>query len=202
MVTSATSNVRTIEDLNNRSVDSQLGKDEFMKILVSQLSNQDPLEPTSDTDFIAQLAQFSMLEQMQSLNSGFLTSQAYSLIGKQVYVSKPIDGESNTELIFGKVDGVVRQDGIDYLMINDERYEVSTVTGVLEDDVAEGSIEEKILQSAALIGTTITAKMTDESGQINEVTGQVEKITIQDGAVFVVVDGQNIPLSSVEEIAA
>ena len=48
-----------------------LGKDEFLQLLVTQMQYQDPLNPTSDTEFIAQMAQFSSLEQMQNLNNNF-----------------------------------------------------------------------------------------------------------------------------------
>ena len=46
---------------------SELGKDAFLQLLVAQMKYQDPLNPTSDTEYIAQLAQFSQLEQMQNL---------------------------------------------------------------------------------------------------------------------------------------
>ena len=64
-----------------------LGKDDFLKLLAAQLQNQDPLNPVSDTDFIAQMAQFSVLEQMNNLYESFneaLMLQAVGLIGKEV----------------------------------------------------------------------------------------------------------------------
>ncbi|WP_338835765.1 flagellar hook capping FlgD N-terminal domain-containing protein [Neomoorella thermoacetica] len=64
-----------------------LGKDDFLKLLAAQLQNQDPLNPVSDTDFIAQIAQFSALEQMNNLNESFneaIMLQAVGLIGKEV----------------------------------------------------------------------------------------------------------------------
>ena len=51
---------------SDRAVGGELGKDEFLQLLVCQMKNQDPLEPEKDTQFIAQLAQFSALEQMQN----------------------------------------------------------------------------------------------------------------------------------------
>ena len=135
MNTVASVNTRMLENLNsvNRQTGSELDQDDFLKLLVAQLANQDPMEPTSNTEFLSQLAQFSLLAQMQSLNSGFLTSQAYSLIGKTVTIEDP----DTSEVISGRVDGVVREDGIDYLIIGEEKYEVSWVTGVMEASPGE-----------------------------------------------------------------
>src|SRR5258707_10391150 len=52
-------------------ITSQLGQNQFMQLLVTQLKNQDPLNPTSNTDFIAQLAQFSSLQGIEQLNTNF-----------------------------------------------------------------------------------------------------------------------------------
>lgn len=196
-VNSVDTQIRTMTDLSSNA-SSGLGKTDFLQILVAQMSNQDPMEPTSDTDFIAQLAQFSVLEQMQQMNSGFMTSQAYSLIGKMVYIEEG----TNTEAIYGKVDGVLRKDGIDYLMVGDEIYEVSSVTGVLDESFSYDDTEDKVLQSVGLIGKTVTANITNEEGEEQVVTGEVQKIKIQNDAVFVVVDGVDIPVSALEEIAA
>jgi flagellar basal-body rod modification protein FlgD len=74
-----------------KATESILGKDDFLKLLVGQLKNQDPLNPTSDTDFIGQMAQFSQLEQttnMASANEELINQQrgarAVSLIGRTV----------------------------------------------------------------------------------------------------------------------
>ena len=57
--------------LTTGSAGGELGKDEFLTLLVSQMQNQDPMNPMDNTDMIAQLAQFSSLEQMQNLNQSF-----------------------------------------------------------------------------------------------------------------------------------
>lgn len=75
----------------------ELGKDAFLTLMIAQLENQDPLNPASNEDFIAQLAQFSSLEGLQNINTGiqdlatsFRSSQALeasALVGRQVEVS-------------------------------------------------------------------------------------------------------------------
>lgn len=194
----ASINTQTNNVQASNSASSGLGKTDFLQILVAQMSNQDPMEPTSDTDYIAQLAQFSALEQMQQMNAGFVTSQAYSLIGKMVYIEQGTDSQA----IYGRVDGVIRKGGIDYLMVGDEGYAVSSVTGVLEDTSSLDKTEDKVLQSVGLIGKTVTAKIVDDDGEEQTVTGEVQKVKIKDDAVFVVVDGVDIPVSGLEEIAA
>ena len=73
-----------------------LDKDAFLRLLVTQLQHQDPMSPMDDTQFISQLAQFSSLEQMQGLNTGFdglskssVATQAFALIGRTVDYADP-----------------------------------------------------------------------------------------------------------------
>lgn len=79
--------------VNGRTANQQLGKDDFLKLLITQLTNQDPTNPMEDTQFISQMAQFSSLEQMTNLNQSFTkmseminSSQAASMIGKTVEI--------------------------------------------------------------------------------------------------------------------
>jgi flagellar basal-body rod modification protein FlgD len=78
----------------NKSNDD-LGKDAFLNLLITQLRYQDPMSPMEDKDFIAQMAQFTSLEQMQNMNSSMQMSQASSLIGMQV---RWTDANSQQEL--------------------------------------------------------------------------------------------------------
>lgn len=81
---SSTASTSTTNTSSSKKSDA-LGKDDFLKMLVAQLQHQDPLQPMEDKEFIAQMAQFSSLEQMQSINTAALNSQATGMIGKRVY---------------------------------------------------------------------------------------------------------------------
>lgn len=92
-VDNAVNNFNKANTVNGRTVSQQLGKDDFLKLLITQLSNQDPTNPMEDTQFISQMAQFSSLEQMTNMNESFNkiaaminSSQAASTLGKTVEV--------------------------------------------------------------------------------------------------------------------
>lgn len=110
---------------------SELGKDEFLQLLVCQLSNQDPLNPQSDTEFISQLAQFSALEQMTNLNTAFSNSSAYSLVGKAVIVQKS-DASGQSKEVRGTVDYVEIKNGEAYLSIDGNSYSIEDLVQVMD----------------------------------------------------------------------
>ena len=191
------SNVRTLEELNKtrNTGTKSLDQDDFLKILVAQMANQDPLEPTGNAEFLAQMAQFTMLEQLKEMCLSFSTSQAYSMVGKYVYV------QDGNDLIFGKVDGVVREGKANYLLIGGNTYDASQVVGVMDGDMVEGGLNGDILESASLIGRTITASVPGEDGTTTTVTGVVTSIMVQNGTIYAVVGDQNIPVSLITTIS-
>jgi flagellar basal-body rod modification protein FlgD len=115
----------------------EMGKEEFLKILITQLSHQDPTQPMQDKEFISQMAQFSSLEQMTNVSAeiskvaALLTKgQAVSLLGRMVEVV------SGSQVVEGTVDEV---SGGDYpqILVNGLFYDASQVQRVRRADTEE-----------------------------------------------------------------
>lgn len=102
-----------------RNTGSDLGKDEFLKILIVQLQNQDPLNPMDDKEFIAQMAQFTALEQMQNVAKSAQMQQATLTIGN--YVRAEVNTENGQELLYGKVVSTREVSGEMYLRLENGR---------------------------------------------------------------------------------
>lgn len=115
-VSSVNSKAYTVE--NSKQSSNQLGKDAFLKLLVTQLKYQDPLNPMEDREFIAQLAQFSTLELMQNLSNDFASMKAMELLDKIVYAEKRLENSGGVTPVYGRVEGVSVVNGKVTLHVN------------------------------------------------------------------------------------
>lgn len=139
--------VNTVATPDNTSAStkgtSTLGKDAFLNLLVAQMKYQDPLNPTSDTEWIAQMATFSSLEEMQNMNQTISNSQALSLVGKTVIIN------SDSTLTGGKVDYVVMQNGKAYLAVNNALYSIDDLDTVADEEYLDKLKDKDKVDSAA-----------------------------------------------------
>lgn len=121
--------------LKNTSKTSNGGmdKDAFLQLLVAQMKYQDPLEPTSNTEYISQYAQFSQVEQMQNMAGSMDLQRASSLVGEEVYI-KTLDSTGNIKYIQGKVDYVVYENGKAYLSIQEQLYSIEDLDTVVDKE--------------------------------------------------------------------
>lgn len=103
-----------------------LNQADFLKLLVTQMSSQDPLNPESDTDFAAQLAQFSALQETQSMATQLQGIQADSLIGQTVTVT-PSNGQGQ---VSGVVSAVEVSSGTPEIVINGQTYTLNQISSV------------------------------------------------------------------------
>ncbi len=119
-------------EASKKSSNNELGKDAFLQLLVTQMKYQDPLNPNTDTEYIAQLATFSQLEQLQNLGSTTSNSQAFSLVGKSV-ILKAENSTGNTTYVTGKVDYVTMSGSTTQLSVNGKLYSFDQLDTVLSD---------------------------------------------------------------------
>lgn len=131
--TSSVSNVVAAADSKSNS---SLDKDAFLQLLVAQMQYQDPLQPTSNTEYMAQLAQFSTVEELQNVNSTISNTQAMSLTGQYVILNVP-DAAGNINPVSGIVDYVTMSEGKTYLHIGDEYYPSEYLDSVVSYDYLE-----------------------------------------------------------------
>lgn len=117
-----------------------LGAEDFLNLLISQLRQQDPLEPVENTEFIAQMSQLNALEQLQNLNSNFkqlimmqqLDSYredlafSASLLGRLVEAINPDTGE----VIKGEVQGFYQKEGAIWLQLEQGTFPVAWIEKV------------------------------------------------------------------------
>lgn len=127
-VDSTTSSSSTTSTSSSKDKNS-LDKDAFLQLLVTQMKYQDPLNPSSNTEYVAQLATFSQLEQMQNLTKSSTTSQAFSLVGKNVTVTAE-NATGNKSSISGTVDYVTLSSGVTKLSVNGSLYSIDQLASV------------------------------------------------------------------------
>lgn len=108
-----------------------LDKDAFLQLLVAQMKYQDPLEPTSNTEYISQYATFSELEQMQNMSASMDLFRASALVGETVLL-KVTDSQGRTTNVQGNVDYVVYEKNKAYLSVNGELYSMDDLDTVAD----------------------------------------------------------------------
>ncbi len=115
----------------NSAEKNGMDKEAFLQLLVAQMQYQDPLQPTSNTEYISQYAQFSQVEQIQNMAATSELARATALVGQEVYVKvTSASGDSNYK--FGRVDYVVFEGGKAKLAIEEELYSLDDLDTVVD----------------------------------------------------------------------
>ena len=108
-------------------------KDAFLQLLVAQMKYQDPMEPTSNTEYISQYATFTQVEELQNMSATMSLSRASAYVGQTVQVSTT-DSKGETKTAEGVVDFVTYENGKAYVSVNDELYSADAVTSVIDSE--------------------------------------------------------------------
>ena len=136
----------------DRKTSSTNDSNMFLNLMLQQLKNQDPTQPTDNTEWLSQLAQYSSLEQMTQMNSGLTNcmnyisamyndmamnaeiTQTLSMVGKEVTISIPDENDSTkTTEVTGKVTEANFKDGTGKVKVNGEYYSISNITSIREN---------------------------------------------------------------------
>ena len=141
----------TQSNTTDRKTSSKNDSSMFLNLMLQQLKNQDPTQPTDNTEWLSQLAQYSSLEQMTQMNTGLTNcmnyisamykdmsmnaeiTQTLSMVGKEVTITIPDKNDSSkTTEITGKVTEANFKDGTGKVKVNGEYYSISNITSIRE----------------------------------------------------------------------
>ncbi|MFJ7735228.1 flagellar hook assembly protein FlgD [Lysinibacillus sp. NPDC097287] len=187
---------------------SELGKDAFLQLLITQLQNQDPTNPMDDREFIAQMAQFSSLEQMQNMTKAMesllASQQQTQLMSYTTFVGKEVKWHEVTEKldeagkpIVAEGQGVIESlkfvEGDVVFVLADGKEinpgNISAILGGAESSTGDGSTIDKeppLVQASMLIGKTVTYKDGEQ-----EVQGRIASVSNKDGVIYYILDNGN-----------
>ena len=129
------SNTSSSED--TKASNNDLGYDQFLQLLCAEMQYQDPLEPTSNTEYVAQLATFSQMEAMLNMQNSIESSNANALVGKYVIVKTTSTSTGKTTAVAGFVDYVQYENGKQYLSINGSLYSIDDLYEVADTEYME-----------------------------------------------------------------
>jgi flagellar basal-body rod modification protein FlgD len=180
-----------------------MDKNAFLNLLVTQLRNQNPLQPMEDKEFISQMAQFSSLEQMQNMNKVMKENSAYGMIDKLVKASYTDPDTNETKDIAGVVT-MARVEGDKVLLkvngIEVPADQVKEVTNSVSQYDQMQAINQNFKMSSAfsMIGKEVKAKVTNSTTKTTEeVTGTVESVRIDNGSIYVQINGREVPIETI-----
>jgi len=199
-----------------KEYNSNLDKDAFLKILVTQLRYQNPLEPTKDNEFIGQMAQFSSLEQSQNSNKAIRMNSANNMVNKLIKANYRAEDSTETKELIGLVEKVMLKDNEIYLTMDvlGTKYDVK-FDDVREVTELENSVEQIYLMNQTMRSTTAfnligkNVKGTyEETEKVNgveriktvEIEGTVEKVRKEGTSIYLTVNGKEIYLEDITEV--
>jgi flagellar basal-body rod modification protein FlgD len=213
MTVMSVSEVYSQASTKSSSTDTVLGKDDFLTLLVAQLQNQDPLNPAESTEFTAQLAQFSSLEQLQNVNDTLAGFEVYQStlnnIQSSGFIGKTVTASGDTLAV---TDGVA--DPISVEMSRDchtAYVQIYDAFGNYVADIEAGSLNAG-MHSIAWDGTdqygaavadgtyTFSVMAVDTEGNsvatTSYITGKVTGVDYQTGETKLLIGDQEISISS------
>lgn len=176
-----------------------LSVETFFQLLMAEMSNQDPLEPTSNSEFVSQLASFSALQNSNDTLYYNTMNYASSLTGKYVTV---YDGSSG--FITGQVEAVNVSDSDDVtVVVNGSEYTIDSVQVLSSANTTSdySSVSSDGTFAVSLIGKNVILKIEGDDGETILDSGTVDSVEVSDGEFRITVGDYSYPLSAVVRVA-
>lgn len=185
------------KDMFTTEKNNLITMDSFYQLLIAEMQNQDPLEPTSNTEFISQMATFTSLQAQQDNFDMQKQNYANSLVGQIVAVS-----EDGTNLKQGVVQYVTYGDEI-RVNVDGKNYSLSQIKQLYgkADTVGASQIGDYGAFAAGILGKDVTVQAIDAAGSTVFDKGTVSSIEIQDGTVRVIVNGYAYNVTDVVSVS-
>lgn len=187
------------------STEKMVSSDTFLSLLVAEMTNQDPMEPTSNTEFVTQMAQFTSLQYSKDSATYSMSNYASSLVGKTVTASK-MDGSKQVTKT-GVVESVMKSGKTYTLKIDGVSFDISNVTSIgTTSDSGTGntssgsSLGELIARASMMIGMSATVNPGVEGGSLLD-SGIISSIQVKDGQVRVIINDKGYLLEDIVEVA-
>lgn len=175
---------------NSQTKNEELDKNAFIKLLITQMKYQDPLNPMDNQEMMAQLAQFSALEQMQNVANMAEKQYAHGLLGQVVEFNYTDSETGLIQQLFGTVDYVKTNGSTILIGIGDKEIELSNITKVVNPNSVQ-----KNFTAYELIGKTVQATYIDnQSKEVFIVEGTVLSVKMNNGNPYVVIGNGNSKL--------
>lgn len=205
--------VSTVDDIRSKyakyfeqdSNGSLVSIDTFFQLLMSEMTNQDPLEPTSNTEFVSQLANFTALQTNSDSLYYNTVNYASSLAGKTVTIATNAgvdeNGKVKLNLHTGVVTGVdISDDKSIEVIVNGERYGLGSIMNVAGNSTGSTVSATDGAYAVSLIGKNVMLKATNSEGQTIVDSGVVDSIEVENGVYRIVMGGLSYPLDSVIKV--
>ncbi len=123
----------------NTKGNSKLDQMDFINLLVAEMQNQDPLEPSKNTDYVAQMATFSQVQSLDDMKTSMAGMSADNLVGKYVTLNVT-DSKGNVSEITGKVDYVTHENGKNFISVEDNLYNVDDLVSVMDETYSDANV--------------------------------------------------------------
>jgi flagellar basal-body rod modification protein FlgD len=189
-------NHRRFSHLFTKGKGDDMSIETFYKLLMAEMSNQDPLDPMSNTEFISQMAAFTSLQVQQEALYYNNANYAQSLVGREVIVA------TNTGVGIDVQNGIVSRvnfSGGDFsVTVNGNEYPLKNIMEVMNRGHGAPSGSDGSF-ATSLIGKYVTVGWLDKGAPHRE-SGLVERIEIDSGVITVIIDNLSYPLQSVIKV--